>query len=82
MANIRLLIAHPTQKGPVFIGISSDGRYHPMWKSEDLGSYPSAVAAADDVAGGHTFTPSDGTDLGSLGISSDVADWLPAGDFT
>lgn len=34
----------------------------------------------DDVAGGHTFTPSDGTDLGEMGISRDIGDWLPAGD--
>lgn len=78
----RLLIAHPTPRGPVFIAIGDDGRYHPVWKHQDLGSYPSAAAAVDDVAGGHTFSPSDGTDLGALGISSDIGDWQPAGDFT
>lgn len=81
MAQIKLLIAHPTRKGPVFIGQSPDGRFHPVWKEEDLGSYHSAVAAIDDVSGGHTFTPSDGTDLGLLDISGDIGDWVPAGDW-
>lgn len=76
----RLLIGHPTRKGPVFIAQSSDGRFHPMWKGESLGSYHSAMAAIDDVAGGHTFSPSDGTDLGTLGISSDPGDWRPAAE--
>lgn len=82
MTSFRMLIAHQTRLGPVFIAQSQDGRFHPVWKGQDLGSYPSAIAAIDDVAGGHTFTPSDGVDLGSLGISGDVGDWLPAGDFT
>lgn len=82
MAFLRLVIAHPTRRGPVFIAVSPDGRYHPVWKGEDLGSYHSAAAAVDDVSGGHTFTPSDGVDLGSLAISSDMGDWLPAADFT
>lgn len=79
---LQLLIGHATRKGPIFIARSSDGRFHPVWKSESLGSYPSAAAAVDDVAGGHTYTPSDGTDLGALGISSDPGDWQPAGDLT
>ncbi len=77
---ITLLYGHPTAKGPVFIGQGSDGRYHPLWKGESLGPYPSATAAIDDVSGGHTYTPSDGCDMGSLGLSSDIADWLPAKD--
>lgn len=76
----RLLVGFLTRKGPVFIAQSTDGRFHPIWQDESLGSYPSAVAAIDDVAGGHTFTPSDGTDLGEMGISRDIGDWLPAGD--
>lgn len=75
---LKLLLGHQTRKGPVFIAIDNNGRFHPIWKNESLGSYPSAIAAIDDVAGGHTFSPSDGTDMDSLGISSDPADWLPA----
>lgn len=81
MAQIKLLWVHPTRKGPVFIGQTPDGRFHPIWKGESLGSYHSAIAAIDDVAGGHTFEPPDGTDLGELGISADPADWAPAASF-
>ena len=76
----RLLIGHKTRKGPAFIAQSDDGRYHPMWGDESLGSYHSLVSAVEDVAGGHVFTPSDGTNMGSLGLSSDPGDWVPAGE--
>ena len=78
MNGMQLLLTHQTAKGPVFIGRTSDGRFHPVWKGESLGSYPNAAAAIDDVAGGHTFSPSDGTDTAALGISDDVGDWAPA----
>ncbi|MDO8903986.1 hypothetical protein [Hydrogenophaga sp.] len=78
MASITLLVGYMTKKGPVFIGQSLDGRFHPMWKNESLGSYHSVIAAIDDVAGGHTFSPSDGTDMDSLEISGDPGDWVPA----
>lgn len=78
MAQVTLLWGYPTRKGPVFIGQTPDGRFHPIWKDESLGSYHSAIAAIDDVAGGHTFSPSDGTDMGTLGISADPGDWVPA----
>lgn len=75
---MQLLMTHQTAQGPVFIGHTSDGRFHPVWKGQSLGSYQSAIAAIDDVAGGHTFSPSDGTDLGELDISRDIGNWLPA----
>lgn len=52
-----------------------------VFQEEDLGSYHSPEAAADDVSGGHTFSPSSGIDLGELGIPADVAEWeqTPAG---
>lgn len=81
MAHITLLLGYPTAKGPVFIGRSTDGRYHPVWCGESLGSYANVAAAIDDVAGGHTFSPSDGTDMDSLGISADHGDWRPASEF-
>ena len=75
---ITLLIGYKTAKGPVFIGRSDDGRFHPMWRDESLGSYHNAAGAIEDLAGGHVFTPSDGTNTGALGISSDPGDWVPA----
>lgn len=76
----KLLLGHPTAKGPVFIAWSSIGRYHPLWKGEPLGAYKNIAQAIDDVAGGHTFTPSDGSDLGKLSISGDPGDWVPAAE--
>lgn len=78
MSTFRLIYGHKTILGPVFIGQSPDGRFHPIWQGESLGSYNNAAAAIDDVAGGHTFSPSDGPDLDSLEISSDAGDWVPA----
>ena len=75
---ITLLIGYKTHKGTAFIGRSGDGRYHPMWRDESLGSYQSLAGAVEDMAGGHVFTPSDGIDTGLLGLSSDPGDWLPA----
>lgn len=77
---LHLLWGHNTALGPVFIARSDTGRFHPMWKGEQLGSYVNAAQAIDDVAGGHTFTPSDGTDLGALSISDDPGDWVPAAE--
>jgi hypothetical protein len=66
----------PTSAGHVVIAMSApDRRFHVLWKEDSLGSYPTAAAAADDAAGGHTFTPSDGTDLGELGISPGLGVW-------
>ncbi|WP_157080311.1 hypothetical protein [Sphingobium cloacae] len=46
-----------------------------VYNGEELGSYHSPGAAADDAAGGHTFSPSNGIDLGDLNLSPDIADW-------
>lgn len=75
---MKYVLGFPTQLGPVFIGVTPDGRYHPVWKGRSLGSYPSAAAAIDDVARGHTYSTSDGTVLDKLGISSDIGRWQPA----
>ena len=74
---MKLLIVHNTECGPVFIGRRPDGGYCVVWKGESLGGYGSVQGAINDAAGGHTFSPSDGVDLGALGISDDVADWSP-----
>jgi hypothetical protein len=65
---------HQTRRGPVTI-VPIQGRWCIVYDDENLGSYHSPMAAADDAAGGHTFTPSNGVDLGSLGLSDDLGDW-------
>jgi hypothetical protein len=78
---MKLLLGFRTRLGPVFIGQTPDGQYHPVWNGHSLGAYPSVVAAIDDVAGGHTYSPSDGTDLDSLEISRDIGAWSAAAEF-
>jgi hypothetical protein len=46
-----------------------------MFQEENLGSYHSPEAAADDVSGGHTSTPPSGIDLADLGIPADLTEW-------
>lgn len=71
---------HDTPKGPVQIRRLKDQRFHVFFENENLGPYGTPEQAIDDAAGGHTFSPSSGTDLGSLGLSSDIGDWewIPA----
>lgn len=76
------IAGHATRRGPVFICQTPDGRYHPVWQGESLGSYARAAQAIEDVAGGHVFTPSDGTDMGALEISADPGDWSDPRELT
>ena len=64
-----------TVQGTVSLIPEANGRYKVMFGDENLGSYHSAAAAADDVGGGHTFTPSNGADFEKLGVSQDIGDW-------
>ena len=65
---------HNSRLGPVYI-VPNQGRWHIVFNEEDLGSYHSPQAAADDAAGGHTYTPSNGVDLDRLNLSDDLGDW-------
>ena len=65
---------YKTSKGIVSI-IQRAGRWHVMFEGADLGGYISPEQAADDVGGGHTFTPPSGIDLGELGIPRDISEW-------
>lgn len=70
--------SYPTRRGTVFILPHAAGgviRYQVVFEGDVLGSYATPEQAADDVAGGHTFMPSSGVDLGDLGISNDLGDW-------
>lgn len=52
-----------------------NGRWHAVFDNDSLGSYISPQQAADDLAGGHTFTPSNGIDTSTLGIPEDIREW-------
>lgn len=72
---MKTLYRFDTSKGPVCICQADDGRFHIIWKADSLGDYDTIAQAIDDAAVGHCWSPSDGTDLGSLGLSSDLSDW-------
>lgn len=61
-------------KGTFFI-VPRDGRWHPVFEDEWLGSYHSPEFALDDLVGGHTFWPSSGVDPSTCGLPSDLAEW-------
>ena len=73
--NLRKLYSYQTKAGTFFIAQTGDGRYHPVFDDESLGSYSSARAAAGDLAGGHTFSVRGVEDTSVLGIPEDIAGW-------
>lgn len=64
-----------TRRGPVRIQPAPNGKWVVMFDGENLGTYLSAAAAADDAGGGHTFTPSCGIELDELGVPQDLGVW-------
>ncbi|MGP8049128.1 MAG: hypothetical protein ACLPYB_00830 [Desulfobaccales bacterium] len=63
-----------TRIGPFYIG-EQNGRFHPIYDDESLGSYENAWQAAEDLAGGHTFSISPGIDTATLGIPAELGEW-------
>lgn len=72
---MRLLYSFPTRVGIFYIGRSADGRYHPIFDDESLGSYTEPWQAAEDLAGGHTFSVPGVEDTATLGIPEHHTDW-------
>ncbi len=71
---MRLLYVFRTKIGAFYMG-ERDGRFHPIFNDESLGSYAEAWQAAEDLAGGHTFSIPSGIDTATLGIPEDLAEW-------
>jgi hypothetical protein len=66
---------YESRAGTVSLTPDSRGGYSVVFQEEDLGSYTSPEAAADDVSGGHTFSPSGGVDFAALSIPEDLSEW-------
>lgn len=66
-----------TKVGTFYIAQSSDGRFHPVFEGQSLGSYSQPWQAAEDLAGGHTFSVSSGIDTSELGIPEHQSEWEP-----
>lgn len=71
---MRKLYAYRTRIGTFYIA-EHNGRFHPVFEEESLGSYATTQQAAGDLAGGHTFSPSSGRDTSKLGIPDDLSEW-------
>ncbi len=71
---MKMLFMFKTRVGNFYIG-ESEGRFHPIFNDESLGSYSTAQQAAEDLAGGHTFSLPRGIDSSKLGIPFDLSEW-------
>lgn len=77
---MRRLCKHNTRVGNFYIAQSRDGRFHPIYDDESLGSYESVMQAIDDLVCNATFSvshPSSGEiiDTSELGIPDNPAEW-------
>jgi hypothetical protein len=76
---LRKLCVCQTRIGPFYIVVSDDGRFHPYYDGDTLGSYLNAQQAVDDLAGGHTFSIAGGVDTATLGIPDELGEWEHCG---
>jgi len=77
---MKLILSCTTHVGTFYIGQSPDGRFHPIFDEDSLGSYAKAWQAIDDLANNATFSalhPSTGKllDTSALGIPEDPSEW-------
>lgn len=77
---MRAILKHKTRVGTFYIAQSVDGRYHPVFDEESLGSYRSIAHAIDDLvsdATGSILHPvtSELLDTSALGLSDDPSEW-------
>jgi hypothetical protein len=68
------LFVHKTKVGAFYIA-EQDGRFHPMFRNEDLGSYATPQQAVDDLTGGHILNSLGGIDTATLAIPNRVQEW-------
>ena len=63
-----------TRRGTIYI-IPQNDRWIVLYKDENLGSYHSPYAAANDAHHGALFTPSDGNMFDDYEIPEDLSEW-------
>lgn len=81
---MKLLLSYNTKAGTFYIGQSDDGRFHPIYDDESLGSYAHAWQATEDLATNSTFSVHHATtgnvlDTSQLGIPEDPGEWSRIG---
>jgi len=75
---MRKLYVYRTTIGSFYI-VEHEGKFHPMFSGERLGSYETPQEAAENLAGGHTFSIGGVKDISTLAIPSDLTDWSKLG---
>jgi hypothetical protein len=71
---MRKLYVHKTQVGAFYIA-EQDGKFHPLFRDESLGSYATSQEAVDDLTRGHILHSFDGLDTASLAIPMQLQGW-------
>jgi hypothetical protein len=71
---MRKLYVFETSAGAFYIA-EHKGRFHPIFREESLGSYATPQQAAEDLAGGHTFSLPGGIEPSDLGIPDELEGW-------
>ena len=72
---MRKLYLYETSAGAFYIA-EHNGHFHPVFQEQSLGSYATAQQAAEDLAGGHTFSLPGGIDPSELGVPEDLGEWV------
>ena len=77
---MKLLLSCRTRLGTFYIGQSPDGRFHPVFDDESLGSYASVAKAVDDLVNSATFSvlhprTLNLVDTSALGLPEDWREW-------
>jgi hypothetical protein len=72
---MKLLYKWDTRVGTFYIGQSADGRYHPIFGGDDLGSYEHPWQATEDLACGHKRSVVGIDDTSALGIPEHHSKW-------
>ncbi len=71
---MRKLYVHKTAIGAFYIA-EHDGRFHPVFRDESLGSYATSQQAVDDLTAGHILNSLNGLDTASLEIPNRLQAW-------
>ena len=71
---MRKLYVHKTAVGAFYIA-EQDGKFHPLFRDESLGSYVTTQQAVDDLIAGRTLNSPRGIDTASLSIPNRVQEW-------
>ena len=52
-----------------------NGKWHAVFDGQSVGAYSTPEQAAEDLAGGHTFSVTGGYDTAKLDIPEDLGEW-------